>query len=190
MKIQYRLDEKDLALVLPYRSRNLPSFRRFLRSGYRVAGGAAALGLVAGLGCFTLIADPSAGAYWGSWSLCLFFWGLFMLLWIWLVMPATMPGRAKRLVKLHPDMAGDFTLELSDEGLTEYSEGRTLRLAWRRIEKLVIHRNFLLIFSEPLTSLILPLRVFDDQRRGEEFLNRLTSAAGRPLSGRLDWDEP
>ena len=155
-----------------------------------MAGGVATLGLMMFFGCFWLIDDPSISAYWASWGLGLFFWGLFMLLWTWLAMPAALAGRAKRLVKLHPELAGDFILEMSDEGLTEYSEGRTLRLAWRRMEKLVVYKNFLLICSEPLAGLILPLRAFDDQRQGEEFLNRLTSAAGRPLSDRLDWDEP
>lgn len=190
MKIQYRLDEKDAALILAYRARNLPSFQRSVRNSWRLGGGAVGLGLVMFLGCFFLIDDPQASAFWASWGFGLFLWGLFIFLWIWLATSALLAGRTRGLVKRSPELAGERVLELSGEGLTEYSEGRTMRVPWRRIEKLVIHKNFLYIYSEPMVTVAVPSRALADRGQGEEFLGRLTGAGGRPLERSVSWGKP
>lgn len=189
MKIDYRLDEKDVSQTLTFKARNLPSFRRFERGGYWFGGGLAGLGLVVFVGCGVLISDLETSVYWSAWGVCLFLTGLFSLVWTCLTTPVWVTLRAKSLLKKNPDLCGEFALELTGDGLTEYSEGRTLRLAWRRIEKLAVHKNFLYIFTDPLTSMVLPLRAFADQAQGDEFLNRLTSGSGRTLERSVRWGQ-
>lgn len=182
MIVDYRLDVKDLELILPYMHWNAPAAKRFRCFLYGICAVLAAVGLIMAVGSFVLADDMETALFWGDQGFSLVFWSVAWALVNLLLFPLGGAGAARRLLKKDAGQAGDYRVELGDQGLTEYSVGRTLWLNWRRLRKLAVHKKYLYIYRDHTAATVIPLRAFENQAHGEEFLRLLKAGSGLRLN--------
>ena len=178
MIVDYRLDTKDLELILPHIYWNAPAAKRVRYFLYGICAVLMALGLIMVVGSIALAGDMETAFFWGDQGFSLLLWGGAWALINLLIFPLGMSGTVKKLLKKDAGQTGDYRVELCDQGLVEYSVGRTLWLNWRRIKKLAVYKKYLYIYRESSAATVIPLRAFESQAHGEEFL-RLLKAGSR-----------
>lgn len=65
---------------------------------------------------------------------------------------------------------GDQTLNISSEYILETNEFRETTFKWSSIQKIVKAERSILIYTSPVSAIIIPLRAFDSKEEADEFI--------------------
>ena len=171
MIINYHLNADDLLQYLAYTNERDPSLRRVMRRDRFVNGIAIMLliPLVTGgyTDAFSLILAVLAGGGW-------------IMLCPWVMRRASRRYLVKAL-KEEDEFSGDYSLELTEAGLTARAPGLVSHTDWWRVKKVVVNRTRIYIFVTSLEAVIVPLEAFNDICEYNKFLAKLGAGTGLPL---------
>lgn len=83
------------------------------------------------------------------------------------------------------ELIGQCRLMLSDEGVTEESNTRTITINWPEIVKLVETSEYIFVFNSENSSYVVPKEKFKSKEYEREYLDMLSSKSGNPVE---HWD--